>query len=427
MAEGSDTIRSPKQGAHKRGPWYPYYAGYTPGFATDALRVMTAGSSGTVLDPWNGSGTSTTVALSAGHDAVGFDANPALILIARARNVAASTQSLGPLSIEVLEAVARLRPTIRVDDSEPLLTWFKRPAAEELCALREAINLVFVGERQSALELKNISGLAAFYYTAAFEAVRRLLNAFRASNPTWVRRPATGRHRLNPGPEAVQREFLDAVERMVGRLVRQTIPDAGQRPWAEASIEIGDSRSLPLGNDQVDTVLSSPPYCTRIDYVVSARPELAFMGLSEGAVKDLRSNCVGGPVVSRTIHSRVEDVASADVADLLSRIEAHDSKAAKTYYLKYYTNYFADLALSCEELHRVTKPSGKIGLVVQDSYFKDIHIDLQSLLTSVMSGAGRSLERRVDFTVGSTRTTLNPSARVYKKGDGPVESLMVYS
>lgn len=419
-------MRSPKQGAQSRGLWYPYYAGYTAEFAADALRLLTGGKVGAVLDPWNGSGTSTTVAHSLGHDAIGLDANPALVLVARARNVAASQQSLNPISVEVLEATARLKPHIEVGPSEPLLTWFKRPAAAELCALREAINLVFVGSQRPDDSLSQLRGLAAFYYTAAFEAVRRLLNAFRASNPTWVRMPYKGQNRLNPGIEAIRSEFLNAVDRLGDRLGRQSDIDFDQRPWADAIVNFGDSRKLPMDADSIDTVLTSPPYCTRIDYVVSARSELAFMGLTHQEVKELREVCVGGPVVRRPISLGIDDIRNTCALDLLQRIAVHDSKAASTYYLKYYLNYFSDIEASCRELDRVTKSSGKVGLVVQDSYFKNIHIDLQGVVTSIMNDAGRSLDQRFDFPVGATRTSLNPAARDHSKPHRPVESLLIY-
>src|SRR5690625_7356069 len=40
-----------------------------------------------ILDPWNGSGTTTEISSGLGYDSVGFDLNPVMLIVARARNV----------------------------------------------------------------------------------------------------------------------------------------------------------------------------------------------------------------------------------------------------------------------------------------------------------------------------------------------------
>ncbi|MFP3608446.1 hypothetical protein, partial [Paraburkholderia sp. SIMBA_053] len=42
--------------------WYPYYAGYTEQFAQGIIAAASGGCRLRVLDPWNGSGTTTRAA-----------------------------------------------------------------------------------------------------------------------------------------------------------------------------------------------------------------------------------------------------------------------------------------------------------------------------------------------------------------------------
>jgi len=58
--------------------WYEYYAGFAPDFV-DAVLDLAVVPKKCLIDPWNGSGTSTTVALSKGFDVFGFDINPATV------------------------------------------------------------------------------------------------------------------------------------------------------------------------------------------------------------------------------------------------------------------------------------------------------------------------------------------------------------
>ena len=75
-------VREP-QGGESCDPvdsWYRYYAGYSAGFVEQALKES-AEAAQLVLDPWNGTGTTTVVAASMNVRAVGFDVNPALVVV----------------------------------------------------------------------------------------------------------------------------------------------------------------------------------------------------------------------------------------------------------------------------------------------------------------------------------------------------------
>ena len=68
-----------------RSRFYDYYAGYSDSFAHDVIRSLDLCPDSTVLDPWNGSGTTTYAAGCLGLKAVGLDVNPSMTLVAKAR------------------------------------------------------------------------------------------------------------------------------------------------------------------------------------------------------------------------------------------------------------------------------------------------------------------------------------------------------
>ena len=89
------TVASPKRAGHPS-EWYCI----TPGTANNSsltryLQLVPGPSKSTVLDPWNGSGTTTCVASTTGISSLGLDLNPALTVIAQGRMVdPASSKSL---------------------------------------------------------------------------------------------------------------------------------------------------------------------------------------------------------------------------------------------------------------------------------------------------------------------------------------------
>jgi hypothetical protein len=418
MCAGRDPMRTPKQAG--RSSWYAYYAGFSSDFAQDALTYLRQLSGdGLVIDPWNGSGTTTTVATSIGFESVaGFDINPALTLIARGRNVPVSFRSsLEPLAKELLVAAER-SPGGSPDKPEPLSQWLKPRAADSFRRLRNSIDLVLV-DTPTIASGGPVSELAAFYYTAAFSSVRELLTRFRATNPTWLKTPGTAARRLSPSWETISDLFLASVAALSERLTLT------HHQNALPSIATASSLSLPIDDGLAACCLTSPPYCTRIDYAVASRAELAFLGLDAQRLSELRSASLGTTVTPREVAPWLST--SSTISSVLPRIEQHPSKAAAGYYSRYFRNYFRSLEVSLGEVDRAVRRQGAIGVVVQDSHFKNVHIDLQQIVIDVLTSCGRRLVDRHDFSAPRSWAGLNPTSRVYEKQASAHESFLVFS
>src|SRR5439155_16885723 len=141
-------------------------------------------------------------------------------------------------------------------------------------------------------------------------------------------------------------------------------------------ISRASSLRLPLVSNSIDAAVSSPPYCTRIDYVRATLPELAVIGHPNGRViRRLRERMIGTPTIDQIEEYKSEDWGTT-CSRFLSAVESHTSKASSTYYLKYYHQYFASIFASLKEIDRVLKPGGQCVLVVQDSYYKAKKINL---------------------------------------------------
>ena len=67
---------------------YRYYAGYSDFFVKEQLIWIEQklGKKGIiVIDPWNGSGTTTFVSSILGYSCYGFDINPVMVLVSKAK------------------------------------------------------------------------------------------------------------------------------------------------------------------------------------------------------------------------------------------------------------------------------------------------------------------------------------------------------
>ena len=273
-----DTVSCPKLPQAPAGSGYRYYAGYSRSFVYDVLSRWPGHT--LVLDPWNGSGTTTTVAAELGLGCVGVDLNPAVVVIARAALLsegdvlAIQRQADGLRGLR--EGVARLAP------GDPLLEWLDRPSVARVRALQVA-----PCRAGGSFTLSDVAGLGAaeaFWLTSLFRVVRRATKAWQSSNPTWIKsrrhsRPA----RLSWGS-------------MVSEMCDAAASAAAAGP-VTARVVLGSSTHLAGYGAEPDLVLGSPPYCTRIDYAVATRVELSVLGFSTSEQLMLRRTLIGTTTV----------------------------------------------------------------------------------------------------------------------------------
>ena len=410
-----------KQTASQKDAWFDYYAGFSARFVADAIRAIQLPPSSLILDPWNGSGTTTATAHELGFRSLGIDINPVMVVVARAKLLTKGVyESLVPLADELL-AKASKNAAIPTAE-EPLTAWLVPTAAATVRSIADAISRVLT-EQQSSLHLhtrtglSGVSDLSAFYLVALFRTVRALLQPFQATNPTWMKTPLAARHRLRPSADHIHASFRSIIDVMA-----KAVTYRDTAPFSE--IRLGSSSALPSDIASVDAVISSPPYCTRIDYAVATKPELAILGCPlDTEFRELRRRLIGGPVVHES-QPHVDPAWGDGCLDFLEKVRKHPSKGSCNYYYKLFLQYFGEMHLSLKEISRVIERNGTCVLVVQDSHYKTVHIDVARFLTEMASGLGWSLNDRIDFPTTLLMARLNPRSRKYCSHSTATESVL---
>lgn len=428
-----EEITSPKRLAGRqsgRGTWYPFYPGFSDTFTASVLSAIGNPKALRVLDPWNGGGTTTSAAAAAGLEACGVDLNPVMVVVARARLLdPMDAPSLLPLARQVVRSASSCHGRVGID--EPLSFLFWPQGAASLRAIERAIRKILVesddgGEEVERDYVERLSPLACFFYVALFRTAKRLLACQVGSNPVWTKMRISLNERARPTALKVREVFLEECESMClsepnGRpLLRVLSP--------EIRVKLGSSTSLPIDSESIDLTLTSPPYCTRIDYAVATLPELLILGYERGSSFDaLRRRLLG----TTTVDPRcgvVEAVWGPTCLKFLDAVENHRSKASSTYYFKNHVRYFSELHASMKELRRVTASSGIVVLVVQDSYYKDVHNDLARIIVEMAESVGFSIEGSRHFPIRQLLAGANPRVRKYRAGGvSAVESVVVVS
>ncbi len=415
-AEIRSVKRSPKQKqAERRRDWYPYYAGFSAEFARHVLKAH-LNDPGNVLDPWSGSGTTMAVAAEAEICGTGIDLNPAMTVIARARLHPANARD------GIMRDARRVEAAIkgyadRPSAKDPLLMWFKPAAASVIRAAAGAISEV--GSNPSGSDNITPSLRPSFLLAGLMAGTRDLLMAFRSTNPSWLAMPLTHRHRLSPSPEQISSVFLKRCNFLLERL---TVPS-----WAHSKgITIRTGATCDLADvGKWEACLTSPPYATRVDYVRGTAPELAVLGITAVAQHALRRTMTGTPLVKGR-QTSTRRLRSSTAQSIVGDVLEHPSHGSAGYYGPWIANYFTELEDALLRMATAVRSKGRIGLIVQDSQYKEIHVDLQAVVTETLEASGRTLVHREDHVAPHLMSHLNARARLHKEVRKNHESLLVF-
>lgn len=425
------SLSNPTRTQNRRGKdsWYNYYAGYSPAFVEDVLQVLSLKSHALIMDPWNGSGTTTQVAEDYGFGAFGFDINPVMVMVAKARRLDRGVaSSLPSLTMDIIQKAKRIRT---FPENDPLNEWVLSDGVRTIRSIDIAIQRLLVNREQSdrqgiVMENEHISTLAAFFYVALFGCTRELLKVLRTSNPTWIKRPQRTRE-----IEITRNEFYHLFEQTSNRMAAvmtdsmDNAESGFEKRNSYVDLRVASSENLPVHNKSMDAVITSPPYCTRLDYVIATSPELAILGYDQTDLKELRRKSIGSPVISDELPC-AHEAWGTRCRDLLDQIKCHPARASETYYYKTYVQYFNSLHKSIREIDRSLKRDANAVFVIQDSYYKDVHVDLAHILVDMCASMNWKLTDTVDFQKKRSMADINQKSHKYGKKAPLVETVLFF-
>lgn len=240
--------------------------------------------------------------------------------------------------------------------------------------------------------------------------------------------PKEGEGRLAASSKTVAGYFAENVNGMSAALAAKLDADllvADTLHVGECKINLSDTASMRLDASSVDFVLTSPPYCTRIDYTAATRIELAVLEpLLRTSARALGKQMIGSTQVP-DISIEVDEKWGKTCVRFLDALRKHPSKASGGYYYRTHLDYFDKMSRSIGRVSDAMKPGSRAILVVQDSYYKDLHNDLPKIISEIGVQHGLSFTRRKDFHLRSM-SDINPGRRSYERPSGATESVLCF-
>lgn len=179
--------------------------------------------------------------------------------------------------------------------------------------------------------------------------------------------------------------------------------------------------------ESIDLVLTSPPYCTRIDYTAATRVELAVLEPLLGMTPDeLGAKMIGSTQVPK-LPIEANKAWGPTCSRFLRAVRSHPSKASAGYYYSTHLDYFDKMSRSLDALASGLKPEGLAVLVVQDSYYKDVHNDLPKIIGEMGKAAGLRLARTERYAWTQSMSRINPHTKAYKRPSHATEAVLCFT
>lgn len=341
-------------------PVHPFPARMAPELALERL-PMRLDRRLTVLDPMMGSGTIPMMAALRGYRAIGFDIDPLAVIIARTNGRPLDSVQMAQAADRIVEVAREHRDDEfthpDLESQQFIDKWFDSEAQRRLGALAAAI-----GDAPPEL-------LEALWCTFSRLIITKEAGASRARDVSHSRPHVVRSH-----------ASFDPIEQFAGAaraVIRRHSQAAGRRP-ADGRLRLNraDARQLPLADDSVDVVMTSPPYLQAIDYLRGHRMSLVWMGHTIGDLRRLRGESIGS--------ERGRDLDSRYAAVLGTAVEGELTHRAA----RIAARYLSDMGAVLAEVKRVLTPSGRATFVVADATLAGMPVSLCAITKGVAELVG---------------------------------------
>lgn len=215
-------------------------------------------------------------------------------------------------------------------------------------------------------------------------SIRSFSSYTKSKNSTWIR----------PGGITSNESVGQVIEDKI-RLLKsyyESYPSLVKQ--GKCIIGIEDAMQLHL-EEKVDFIITSPPYCNRLDYLRAYSPEHFF--LSKVGYPTPNDGLIGTNVVKN--YTKFEEdllwikKASNYAFRLIKKIEQNRTRKGnyyedRDYYVRYYTRYYTRLLKTFENLLQSLLKNGKMYIVVQDNQHRGKLIQIDKALNQLFKNNG---------------------------------------
>jgi len=379
---------------------HAFAAKFPPQLPRAFIRGLTAPGD-FVLDPMMGSGTTIVEALLEGRCGIGLDIDPLALRVSQAKTIPMSVDDLRDIGLKIISqaqdflldnSIERLIQKFDSRTKEFIDYWFYPNTQRELAALVLSIQTVDVALVRRFLELTFSSIIVT--KSGGVSRARDLAHS----------RPHLDKEK---NPKNALEQFSLRLQKSIKSMAHLDTKGALAAPLP------GDARSMPLRDEVIDLIVTSPPYANALDYMRAHKFPLVWLGESVVNLTELRARYIGSEKINNTRYAELPDKTES----LIRQLEERDRKKSSIL-RKYFTEMQAVLA----EMYRVLRKDSPAIVVVGPSIMRGIDVQTHHCLAEIAQETGFSIIGVVQRSLDRNKRMM--PARFGKKTDSMIEQRM---
>ncbi len=369
-SNADSTVKAPR---HR---WYFYKEGFSPNLIEQAIEKSGIKKDDVILDPFNGSGTTTLTAALKGFRSIGIEVNPFTAFLSSTKLKNVNLQKFRNHKDGLLSAAEKGAKSNLIGFS----TFSKTDGLDKWLFDDDILNS-FEGGWNHTSEISSYN-IRKLFQLSLITAAMKNCNATRDGKCL--------RYRLSWKDYNFSKEsFLESLSAQLD----QMIEDIEQYPISQiASIINADSRKALKGSNRVanfSLCITSPPYLNTFDYTDIYRPEL-FLGrfvTNRQELYNLRLHTVRSHVFAKWSLPTLNDFGLL-YHETISQLKENQANLMRKSIPVMIQAYFEDMFNMLKLLRLKAKKNASLWIVVSNSAYAGIEVPVDLILGDIGSKAG---------------------------------------
>ncbi|WP_126245015.1 DNA methyltransferase [Chitinophaga rhizosphaerae] len=390
--------------------WYFYKEGFSPLLVEKAIEVANVKPEELIIDPFNGSGTTTLTSSLLGFRSTGIEVNPFTSFLSDAKTKTSSTNEINRWRDSLMLASQKKA-------SSPLMgysTFSKAPGLEKWL-FNDDVLMAFEGAWASTSDVKS-RDLRKLLRLSLISSAMQNCNARRDGKcmkykESWKR--------LGYDRTSFQERLFQNIEVIKEDINSTNIKKAPQIINGDSRTILKTDRSI----DQFKLCITSPPYLNTFDYTDIYRPEL-FLGKFVKDTQQLYD--IRLKTVRSHIQAKWKSPEQLDFGLLFQQVMSHVNANRDALMDKSIPTmiqaYFEDIYGVLKELRLKASKDAQVWFVVSNSAYADLEVPVDLIIGDIGAKAGWFLQE-----IGVLRYLKRRKTKYSPSVENLRESVIVFS
>ncbi|MGY5873001.1 MAG: DNA methyltransferase [Candidatus Thorarchaeota archaeon] len=323
----------------------------------------------TVWDPFCGSGSSLVESMLEDRHSIGTDLNPFAVFLSKVKTTPLDSDILLENSETLERKISSIRKkfygNLEIPDMHNVDLWFKKNVQDDLAVIKTAINSL------------DCTDVRDFFRLCLAHTARASSNLKKSEFKT-VRMKEEKREKFNPDVYELFKANVRRCIPLMALFVKSLPID-----YKVSNVLYADNRSVPIEDDSVHLIVTSPPYGdhgTTVAYGQFSRYPAHWISLDYEAVKSVDRRGLGGKASLEFDESLLESDILSETYQLVFN---NNPKRAKDFF-----NFFFDYNQSLESMYLKLKTDGHACIVVGNRLMARVRIPTDKITAELGNALG---------------------------------------